>query len=155
MSVPHLPTSRRTALGGALAGLVAVSGCDDNPGPAPTPGTATTPSDNGDTALVDELIELMAETAGLVSLARKANRDLRPTLRPLAEMHTAHQEALDPDGVDAAIITGPTGLAQVRKAESTLQRRLTHAAVGAESGALAGLLASMAAAVAQHLAVLP
>ncbi len=51
--------------------------------------------------------------------------------------------------------TGPTGLPQVRRAESTLQRHLTDAAVAAESGALAGLLASMAAAIAQHLAVLP
>jgi hypothetical protein len=155
VSAPHLPTSRRTALGGTLAGLVAVTGCDDNPGPAPTPGTATTPSDDGDVALVDELVELIAETAGLVSSARQADRDLRPTLRPLAEMHTAHQEALDADGVDAAVITGPTGLANVRRAESTLQRQLTDAAVRAESGALAGLLASMAAAIAQHLAVLP
>ncbi len=155
MSAPHLPTSRRTALGGALAGLVALTGCDDNPGPAPTPGTATTPSGNGDTALVDGLIELMAETAGLVTLTRKSHRDLRPTLSPLAQLHTAHQEALDPDGVDAVLITGPAGLPQVRRAESKLQRHLTDAAVAAESGALAGLLASMAAAIAQHLAVLP
>jgi hypothetical protein len=101
-----------------------------------------------------ELVERIAETAGIVVLARTSHRDLRPALRPLVEMHTAHQEALDADGVEAAIDTGSAGLPQVRKAESTLQRHLTDAAVRAESGALAQLLASMAAAVAQHLAVL-
>jgi hypothetical protein len=142
-------------LGGALAGLAAIAGCDDNPGPAPTPGTTPTASGDGDVALVADLVERMAETTGLVALARRTHRDLRPPLRPLAEMHAAHREALDPDAADAAIATGPAGLRQVRRAESTLQRHLTDAAVRAESGALAGLLASMAAAIAQHLAVLP
>ena len=155
MSVPLLPASRRTALGGALAGLVAVAACDDDPGPVPIPGTATTPSSTGDAALVDEVVERIAQTAGLVALARTSHRALRPALRPLVEMHTAHQDALDADSVDASLGTGPAGLPQVRKAESTLQRHLTDAAVRAESGVLAQLLASMAAAVAQHLAVLP
>jgi hypothetical protein len=142
-------------LGGAVAGLVAVTGCDDNPGPVPAPGIATTPSGGGDTALVDEVIERVSETSALVARARTSHRDLRPVLRPLATMHTAHLGALQPDGAGPAVEARPAGLPQIRKAESALERHLTDAAIRAESGDLAGLLASMAAAISQHLAVLP
>ena len=159
MSLPHLVTSRRTALGGALAGLVTVTGCDDGPPPNdPASGPTTAPAPDADTELVDRVTTDIVTALGAVLEVRASNRKLRATLRPLARLHGAHLTALDAAEADVptdASGTDAPGIQRVRVAELRLQRQLTDAAVDAESGALAGLLASMAAAIAQHLAVLP
>jgi hypothetical protein len=149
-------TSRRTAVGGALAGLVALSGCDPDPGSdEPTSQQTTAPAVDGDAALVDGMAERIVETRAIVAEARRLHDDLRRPLRPLVDLHAAHLEALDPvDGTFETLTSSPQGLKQVRRAEASLQRHLVGASVRAESGALAKLFASMAAAVAQHLAVL-
>ena len=159
MSAPHLFASRRTALGGALAGLATLTGCDDGgPSDRPAPTATTAPPRDADTDLVDEVISHLVAALGVVIAARSGSRELRSRLRPFERLHLAHLRALDAGDVtvstDQPAGAGP-GIDRVRAAEGRLQRQLTEAAVGAESGALAGLLASMAAAVAQHLAVLP
>jgi hypothetical protein len=143
--------TRRAALGGALATLAAVSACDlaqpaDQPvsgsdGPsgdaslapsgeaagAPS-GEVSTPSEDPDAALVDEVLASLGELAALVAAGKS-------------------------QGVGFA---GPAeALRRVRAAEQQAQRRLADWSVAAESGALARLLASMSAAVAQHLVALP
>jgi hypothetical protein len=156
VSAPHLFTSRRATLGGALVGLAAVAGCDDEPGPVPTPGSTTSAAPNGDADLVAQVITQIAAAVPVVVAARRLDPQLRAALRPFADLHQAHLAALEPpEDLELPGRPAAVGLRGVRAAESTLQRQLTEAAVGAESGALAGLLASMAAAVAQHLAVLP
>lgn len=169
MSPPRPTTSavasRRTALGGALAGLVALSACDTDTsssgGPAIGASTGATvrtgTTDDPDAALVDQVASRILGTLGTVLDVRSASRRLRPTLTPLVRLHEAHLSELDAgrQKPQTGSPTGGTDIAGVRAAESQLQRQLTDASVGAESGALAEALASMAAAVAQHLAVLP
>jgi hypothetical protein len=139
-------------LGGALAGLVAVTGCDGDSGPVDTTRAETTaPPVDADAELVDLVAERIATASAAVAAARKQNPQLRRSLRPLQRLHAEHLAVLDTD-VDPAG-TRPVAR-EVRAVETALQRQLTEAAVRAESGALAKLLASMAAAVAQQLAVL-
>jgi hypothetical protein len=151
VSLPKPVTSRRTALGGALAGLVAVTGCDGDTRSSDAPRTEpTAPPADADAELVDEVGERITKAWEAVSSARKQSPELRRSLRPLQRLHEEHLSVLD-------IATGPASQAvtrDVQAAETTLQRQLTDAAVRAESGALAKVLASMAAAVAQQLAVL-
>lgn len=159
MSVLRLVTTRRAALGGALAGLATVAGCDDGP-PSDelTSGASTAPARAADTDLVDEVTSQVVAALGVVLAARASSRRLGTTLRPLERLHGAHLRALGADDMKVAtdaVEGAPPGLGGVRAAEVRLERQLTDATVAAESGALAGLLASMAAAVAQHLAVLP
>jgi hypothetical protein len=159
VSLPHpvtgLVTSRRTALGGALAGLVAVSGCDLDAGPdEPTSQQTTAPAADADAELVERVAERILGTQAIVHEARRSDAGLRRRLRPLVELHAAHLEALGPlEGTHETLTYSGTGLPQVRRAETSLQEHLADASVRAESGALAKLLASMAAGVAQHVAV--
>jgi hypothetical protein len=152
VSVPNPVASRRTAIAAGLAGLLAVTGCDADPGsdgPA-SPQTSAPPVD-ADSDLVDEVLQHIAETAAVVTEVRR--RDRR-AVRPLVELHAAHSRALPAGSSEVLTLPRPRSLDQVRDAETKLQRQLTDAAVRAESGALAKLFASMAAAVAQHLAAL-
>jgi hypothetical protein len=148
------PTSRRTALGGAIAGLVALTSCDsddepDNPGSEPT----TAPPVDADADLVHDVVVRIGEALALLKAARDSSPVLGRALRPFVELHHAHLAALDAE--EDRRSRGRQGdLDAVRRTEATLQRRLVEASVRAESGALAKLLASMAAAIAQHLAVL-
>jgi hypothetical protein len=174
--------TRRAALGGALATLAAVSACDlaqpaDQPvsgsgGPsgdaslapsgeaagAPS-GEMSTPPEDPDAALVDEVLADLGELAALVSAAARF-APLRAPMRALAALHAAHLEALGGEasaGKSPGVgFAGPAeALRRVRAAEQQAQRRLADWSVAAESGALARLLASMSAAVAQHLVALP
>lgn len=170
--------TRRAALGGVLATLAAVSGCDlaqpvDQPvggsGDASlTPsseatgapsGEVSTPPEDPDAALVDEVLADLGELAGLVAAAATF-APLRASMRALTALHAAHLEALDGEpaaGKSPGVgFTGPAeALRRVRAAEQRAQRRLADWSVASESGALARLLASMSAAVAQHLVALP
>jgi len=160
MSLPDLSPSRRTALFGAVAGLVAVAGCDDadpRNGPAVGPSTGVPAADDvpdPDTALVEETLIRINGALAVVTAAQRRHRDLRPALRPFVRMHQEHLRALEQPAPGRTSSPGAAGLDQVRRAEQALQRQLVDAAVRAESGALARLLASMSAAVAQRLAVL-
>jgi hypothetical protein len=157
---PHL-TSRRTALGGLLAGLAGVSvltACDvddlrppeDEDQPAPTPSTG---EEDPDQAIVDEVVAQVTRTWAVVVSAGLGAR-----LGRLQRMHEAHLEVLGATPVtNTTPPSGPVGkrYRRVLDRERRLQRDLATAAVGASSGALARLLASMSASVAQHLAALP
>lgn len=136
--------ARRSAIAlvvGPLAGLAALSGCDDgDPSPAGSP-TATSDPDP-DVALVDGVLHELGQALRLATAAGLAD---------LVTLHRAHIDALG----GAAPTTGPGRPAEpaaVRKRERRLQAHLVEAAVAAESGALARLLASMSAAVAQRTA---
>jgi hypothetical protein len=166
--------TRRTALGGALGSLAAVSACDvtqptDQSGAAPgaspagasdtrsgTP--AATPTEDPDAALVDRVLAELGEVSALVSDAARF-APLRASMRTLGELHAAHRDALAGGPVTgrspAAFAGAAQALRRVRAREQQTQRRLADWAVAAESGALARLLASMSAGVAQQLAVLP
>ncbi len=152
MSLPNSVTSRRTALGGALAGLVVVTGCDGDAGSGePRSEQTTAPPVDADAELVDLVSERITIAWAVVSSARKQGPELRRSLRPLQRLHETHLSVLE-----KTPRTGTRPVARdVRVAETALQRQLTEAAVRAQSGALAKVLASMAAAVAQQLAVLP
>lgn len=154
-----LRTSRRTTLGGALAAVALLAGCDlgsDDPGSSPPP--ASDP-DDPDTGLVAEVTDDLLATLALVEAVRHRHGSLRRQLGELAKVHRAHLAVLgshekpDRPGPRTADATG--ALALVRKREQRHQRLLTDRAVQAQSGRLARLLASMSAAVAQQLAVLP
>jgi hypothetical protein len=157
--------SRRTALAGTLAGLVALAACDDDTSSSSEPvigastgaTVATGPTDDPDAALVEQVTNQVLSALAAASSIRRSRQDLRRPLTRLVRMHQAHLLALGLKGDRAAlhsIEVGADELVALRRAESTLQRQLTDASVAAESGALAEVLASMAAAVAQHLAVL-
>jgi hypothetical protein len=156
---PVLRTSRRTTLGGALAGVAMLAGCDlgsDDPGSAPAP---TADPDDPDTGLVAEVVDDIAATLAIVEAVRHRHGSLRRQLGELAKVHRAHLEALGsnerPDRPGPRTADAGAALALVRKREQRHQRLLTDRAVEAQSGRLARLLASMSAAVAQQLAVLP
>ena len=154
MSLPNPVASRRTALAGALVGLVVVSGCEDEPrSDEPPRSEPTAPPADADADLVDQVSERITKAWLAVSSARKQSPDLRRSLRPLQRLHEAHLSVLGADQ-DRNAPAQPVAR-DLRAVETTLQRQLTDAAVRAESGALAKVLASMAAAVAQQLAVLP
>lgn len=157
MRVPNPPTSRRTALGGAVAGLLLATGCDhddDASGAAPI---RTEPPVDADAELVEQARTQVTSADTVLEELVRQHPKLRRELRPLRKLHEAHAEVLG-GFVDRAVIAGRFDLrearAYARRTETGLQRHLTNAAVGAESGALAKLLGSMAAGIAQHLAVL-
>ncbi len=152
MFLPQPVTSRRTAMGGALAGLVVASGCDADPAPAEgRRAEPTAPPVDADAELVDQVAEHIAKASAAVAAARKESSQLRRSLRPLQRLHAEHLAVLE---VRAEPDAGQPAARDVRAAETALQRQLADAAVRAESGALAQLLASMSAAVAQQLVVL-
>jgi hypothetical protein len=155
---PHHPAvSRRTALGAALGGVVALSGCDleladldprSEPTPAGAP-TASAPPADADTTLVADVV---AEIGAALALADAVRRPYRKAYRPLARLHRAHLDLLDGEPPEPG---APTTAAAARAREEQLQVSLAEAAGRAGSGELARVLASMSAAVAQQLATLP
>ena len=169
-------TTRRTALGGVLASLAAVSACDlDRPDDAPSlqagsragsraSSAQAAPDDDPDGALVDEVLAELAELSALVTGVGSRFPALAAPMRALGDRPDAHREALDAGwdtGPDtgrspAKAYAGPTeALLRVRSRERVAQRRLSDWAVAARSGALARLLACMSAGVAQQLVVRP
>lgn len=164
--------SRRTALTGGLAGLLALAGCDALQWPEAGPG----PSGDGDgtgrgpgeevagTEHDAELVERAAASigaayAGVATFGGPAR--VRRALRPLAALHREHLDLLVPDRGDESA-TGESRPEDqrprwraVRSREASLADELADLAIEADSGRLARLLAAMAAGVDQHLAVLP
>lgn len=156
---PVLRTSRRTTLGGALAGVALLAGCDlgsDDPGSGPAP--AADPHDP-DTSLVADVVDDLVATLAVVEAVRRRYGPLRRQLGELAKVHRAHLEALGsnerPGRAGPRTAGAEDALALVRRREQRHERLLTDRAVQAQSGRLARLLASMSAAVGQQLAVLP
>jgi hypothetical protein len=148
-------TTRRTALGAALAGAWLLTGCDAlQDEPAPSPGAGPQDADP-DQALLDLVTVEVGEMLGLVTAARR-RRSLAAPLADFATMHAAHLEVLGPPGgqTDRVRLAGSSGevLARVLRRERESQRKLAGWSVDADSGQLARLLASMSAATAQRLA---
>lgn len=160
MPAPPPAATRRTALGGTLAALVALSGCDlddldprdDDPTAAATTGTPV----DADQTLVEEVISELARMMSVLAAAQARFPRLRPMTRQLRSLHAVHLDALAGDVAEPVLTGAPTTPAaahrDIRVQEARLQRRLADWSVAAESGALARLLASMSAAVAQQLA---
>ncbi len=150
------PVARRTTLGAALVGLVAVGGCDledldPRSEPAPVTPTTSAPPEDADVDLVEAVVTDLSAALGAASALRGADR---ATGRAFTRLHRRHLTELD--AADEVITAGgPDRLAAVLRTERRLQRRLAEAAVAAESGELAAVLASMSAAVAQLLATAP
>lgn len=176
--LPRVTTTRRTALGGALAavgvGVGALAGCDldpDSSGPEraaqPTTEPSAYPDADPDSGLVDTVLAEIRDLTGLVSSVGAAHPGLRGAMTGLRDLHLAHREALADElgdeqtdepagGGQLDPRTGPKeALALVRGRERRTQSRLADWSVAAESGALARLLACMSAGVAQQLVVLP
>jgi hypothetical protein len=156
---PAVRTTRRTTLGGVLAGVAVLAGCDlgsDDPASAPTPSPDL---DDPDAGLVEDVVDDIVATRQLVESLRRRHASLRRPLGGLDRMHDAHLEALGasrPVGRGPARSGGdPDAVALLRARELRHQRLLADRASAARSGRLARLLASMSAAVAQQLAVLP
>lgn len=151
--------TRRTALTGSVAGVAGglLAACDTTSAPSrPSRADGGTPAASAtadpDTALVDEAA---ARTRHVLALLRALPRRERHAVAGLRELHAAHLGALDAPTRSAGQTAGQpvtSSPAEVRRAETALQRRLAHLAGIAESGALARLLASMSAGVAAHLA---
>jgi hypothetical protein len=132
-------------LAGAL--VIPLSGCDllHEPTPAkPAPPTA-------DEVLVDRVSGEIRKVRDLTATV--------PSAQALTAVHDAHLRALGSPTpslpASASPTVAPVNAAHLRRAEQTLEARLTDAANRAEDGGLARLLASMAAAIAQQVAVLP
>lgn len=152
-ALPRLRATRRTALGSALAGLVALAGCEDNrPDADPRESVPTDP----DTALVEAVSAELDELVALVTLAADRRPLLAGGLAPFAALHQAHRAVLpdrDAEPPRPRVAGSPQEVAgQVLRREVQARNRLADWAVAAESGALARLLASMSAGVAAHLA---
>ena len=156
---PVPSTTRRTTLGGALAGVAVLAGCDLGSGdPASAPAPTAGPEDP-DSGLVEDVIDDVVAAQLLVETLRRRHRSLRQPLSGLARVHDAHLEVLGSSersgrGAPRTRNAGDA-LAVLRSRELRHQRLLAERAVAAQSGRLARLLASMSAAVAQQLAVLP
>lgn len=152
-ALPRLRTTRRTALGGALAGLAAVAGCEEQrPDADPPPPAPTDP----DTALVVAVTAELDELVALVALAAERRPLLAAGLAPFAALHEAHRGVLpdrEAEPPRSRVVGSPREVAgQVLRREALARNRLGDWSVAAESGALARLLASMSAGVAAHLA---
>ncbi|WP_309647461.1 hypothetical protein [Nocardioides sp.] len=157
-------TTRRTALGVALGGLVTVAGCDAvsdlSPRGDTSPSTAgaspTLPPADADAELVDRVVRDLETTLQAVP----QGRGLQDRVADLRDMHAAHRAALT-GGRDLSFATSGTplpraeALRRITRLERAHQRRLEAATLEARSGSLALLLAQMSAAVAQRLALLP
>ena len=156
-----MATTRRTAVGAALAGLAAVSGCDaGRHGTSGSPGVSATA--DPDAGLVDDVVAELTDLAGLVASVATAYPRLAPALKPFRELHAAHLEVLGGDaptpsaGTAPGSLPGPArALQEVRLREQRSQRRLVDASVAARSGDLARVLACMSAGAAQRLALMP
>ena len=157
-SLPRAATTRRTAVGAALAGLAAVSGCDAGRGDGETGSGVSTAADP-DSALVDRVVSEVTDLAGLVASVAGSYPRLARTVRPFRELHATHLEVLGAersggsaghhsfDGAAAA-------LRELRLREQRSQQRLVAASMAARSGDLARVLACMSAGTAQQLALL-
>jgi hypothetical protein len=146
-----LPVTRRTVLGGALAGVAVLSGCG-------TTAPATTPEVDPDDALVDQVVAELDEVL-LTVTALAGHRKLAEPLGPFLALHEAHRAAL-PEGVPTVDPPLPQGSVQEQYArllrrERESGARLAGWAVEAESGTLARLLASMSAGIAAHVTAAP
>ena len=156
-----MATTRRTAVGAALAGLAAVSGCDaGRHDTAGSPGVSATA--DPDAALVDDVVGDLTDLAALVATVAAAYPRLEPVLKPFRELHAAHLEVLGGDAPTPGAGSSPGGLPaparalqEVRLREQRSQRRLVDASVAARSGDLARVLACMSAGAAQRLALMP
>jgi hypothetical protein len=156
----RVATTRRTALGGTLLGLGAVVGCDLDRPDVEQPHHGPQPTEDPDTALVDQVVTELGDLIGLVTALEAAFPRLREPMAALRELHLAHRAALgDESDPDSPVGGRPAGMAEaltlVRSRERRAQGRLADWSVAAESGALARLLAAMSAGVAQQVAVLP
>lgn len=148
---------------------LSVAACDlqdldpRSPLPAPGPSATTTaePDPDSDEALVAGVVSLIVDRRARVDAVRRRHGNLRRELDPLARMHLAHLEVLDPDGstdeTDLPVLS-TAGAARDRRrviqAERTLRQQVARAAERAESGQVAKVLASVSASVAQHLVAL-
>lgn len=149
--------TRRTAIGGALAGAVALTGCDvDRPAGGPAPTRAPTEDADPDTTLVDTVVAELDELVELVTRVAAQRPLLAPALATFAHLHRAHRAVLPDREADVTTprVTGSVEqvAGRLRQRELQAQRRLADWALAAESGALARLLASMSAGIAAHLA---
>ena len=158
------PLTRRTAL--TLPPLAAVAaGCrwgpEEEPADEAAPG-GEPPTTDDDSTYAAEAHAAVTAASGTVSAATGEFPALATALAGLAAAHEAHL-ALLADAVEdeatAPPVVPPTSsraaLADVRRAERRLQRRLADLADTVASGPFARALASMSAAVAQQLAELP
>jgi hypothetical protein len=160
--------SRRGAV--LAGGTLLLTACDLDPRsdppaePAPTSGAPEDLSAEADLALLDDARALVATALATVTGVRRAIPGLRPDLVPLRRLHATHLDALDEAGpssaegeADPLPVAGDAAavLADLRRHELGLQRRLASMAVASASGSFARMLASMSAGVAAHLAALP
>lgn len=154
-----MATTRRTAVGAALVGLAAVSGCDTGRHDAGgTPGVSA--AADPDAALVDDVVGGLTDLAGMVASVATAFPRLEPALKPFRELHAAHlrilgADAPTPSAGSSNLPDSARALQEVRQREQRSQRRLVDASVAARSGDLARVLACMSAGAAQRLALMP
>jgi len=153
--LPPAATTRRAAIGAALAGVATLSACDagrEEPSADPGVSTAADP----DAGLVSNLTDEMTALLGTVTAVAATYPRLASTVRPWRELHEAHLEVLGHDTSPAHAhrrrYSGPdAALRDLRQREQRFQRRLVEASVSAQSGALARVLACMSAGAAQRL----
>jgi hypothetical protein len=154
--LPRAATTRRTAIGAAVAGLAVASGCDASRG-GHSAGPGVSAAEHPDVTLVGGLVSEITDLAGLVSAVATTYPRLAPTMRPFGELHAAHLEVLGAEAPTGAAergsFAGPAAADRVvRRREQRLQRRLADGSVAARSGDLARVLACMSAGAAQLLA---
>jgi len=161
------PSTRRAALGAALAGggLLAWSACA---GPAGTPdgtpagaGSEVEPPED-DRALLDAARVELLGLVDVVAATRARHRTLRGPLRSVEDAHRAAVEELDGDLAPLEGLPSPgvprrpdAALRRVRERQQRARRRLLNAGLEARSGALARLLVAASAGVAQQGLLLP
>lgn len=152
-------TTRRTAIVGAVAGLLVLIGCEgDGSGRRSSPVPRTAASADPDSALLEVVGRELDELVALVAAASRRAPGAAADLAGLAALHRAHRAVLpagEPTRHRARLAGPPRAVVrQVVARERRARDRLADWAVAAQSGALARLLASMSAAVSQELAVL-
>ena len=159
---PALRTTRRTTLGGVLAGVAALAGCDLGDIGSGDPASAPSPSadpDDPDAGLVEDVVDDIVAAQQLVEALRRRHPSLRRPLGGLARVHDAHLNVLGSSRQSGRrpprTSNAADALAILRARELRHQRLLADRAATAQSGRLARLLASMSAAVAQQLTLLP
>ena len=91
------PVARRTTLGAALVGLVAVGGCDledldPRSEPAPVTPTTSAPPEDADVDLVEAVVTDLSAALGAASALRGADR---ATGRAFTRLHRRHLTELD------------------------------------------------------------
>lgn len=149
-------TTRRAALGAALAGVVTLTACDagrDDAGD--DPGVSATP--DPDTVVVADVVRELTALVSLAGSVAAAHAGLRSRADAFRDLHVAHLEALGEDVPPRGARDRVGDAAAARKTllarEQRGQQRLVEASVSARSGTLARLLACMSAGTAQRLAL--